>query len=54
VLRPGARPGTTERLRAAVVAQLEDAGALDPRVDVVAVAAIDRQTGPGAKRTMVR
>jgi hypothetical protein len=42
------------RLRAAIVRELEDAGAAAPDVAVEPVAAIVRERGPGAKLKLVR
>jgi phenylacetate-coenzyme A ligase PaaK-like adenylate-forming protein len=54
VLRPEAPRDVPDRLRAAIVAELEDAGAAAPGVAVEPVAAIARERGPGAKLKLVR
>ena len=54
VLRPRAAPDVPGRLRTAIVRELEAAGAVAPPVAVEAVAAIARETGPGAKLKLVR
>jgi AcrR family transcriptional regulator len=54
VLRAAAAPGTPDRVRAALVRELEDAGALPPPVEVVPVPAIPRDDGHGAKLELVR
>jgi len=53
-LGPGAPAGTCEALRAALVRELESAGAIPPAVTVEAVAAIARDDGPGAKLKLFR
>jgi phenylacetate-coenzyme A ligase PaaK-like adenylate-forming protein len=54
VLRPAAARDVPERLRAAIAAELEAAGADTPDVAVEPVAAIVRERGPGAKLKLVR
>jgi phenylacetate-coenzyme A ligase PaaK-like adenylate-forming protein len=54
VLRPRAARDVPGRLRTAIVRELEAAGAVAPPVAVEAVAAIARETGPGAKLKLVR
>jgi hypothetical protein len=54
VLRPSAARDVPERLRAAIVRELEAAGAVPPPVAVQPVAAIAREPGPGAKLKLVR
>ncbi len=54
VLRPGAARDVPDRLRAAIVAELEAAGAVAPAVAVAAVPRIARESGPGAKLKLVR
>jgi phenylacetate-coenzyme A ligase PaaK-like adenylate-forming protein len=54
VLRPCAARDVPGRLRTAIVRELEAAGAVAPPVAVEAVAAIARETGPGAKLKLVR
>ncbi len=54
VLRPGAARDVPDRLRAAIVAELEAAGAVAPAVAVAPVARIARESGPGAKLKLVR
>ena len=54
---PGARLGpadTPARVRAALVRELHDAGAVPPRIEVTPVPAIDRDPGHGAKLKLVR
>jgi hypothetical protein len=53
VLRPAAARDVPHRLRAAIVRELEDAGAVAPDVAVEPVAAIVRERGPGAKLKLV-
>jgi phenylacetate-coenzyme A ligase PaaK-like adenylate-forming protein len=54
VLRASAARDIPDRLRAAIAAELEDAGAAAPDVTVEPVAAIVRERGPGAKLKLVR
>jgi hypothetical protein len=54
VLRDSAPPDTPARIRAALVAELRDAGAVPPPVEVVPVPAIARDPGHGAKLKLVR
>jgi hypothetical protein len=54
VLWPAAAREVPGRLRAAIVRELEDAGAAAPDVAVEPVAAIVRERGPGAKLKLVR
>jgi len=54
VLRPGSARDVPDRLRAAIVRELEDAGAVPPRVAVAPVASIAREAGPGAKVKLFR
>ena len=54
VLRPDAARDMPDRLRAAIVRELEDAGAVPPRVAVAPVASIAREPGPGAKVKLFR
>lgn len=54
VLRADAARDVPGRLQAAIVAELESAGAVAPAVAVAPVAAIDRERGPGAKLKLVR
>jgi phenylacetate-coenzyme A ligase PaaK-like adenylate-forming protein len=54
VLRATAARDVPARLRAAITAELEDAGAIAPEVAVEPVAAIVREDGPGAKLKLVR
>jgi hypothetical protein len=54
VLRPGAARDVPHRLRAAIVAELEAAGAVAPAVAASPVARIARESGPGAKLKLVR
>ena len=54
VLRSGAARDVPDRLRAAIVAELEAAGAVAPAVAVAPVARIARESGPGAKLKLVR
>jgi phenylacetate-coenzyme A ligase PaaK-like adenylate-forming protein len=54
VLRPEARAGLADALRAAIVRELESAGAVPPPVRVEAVERIARETGPGAKLKLFR
>jgi hypothetical protein len=44
----------TDRLRATLVRELEDAGAAAPAVEVEPVERIAREGGPGAKLKLVR
>jgi phenylacetate-coenzyme A ligase PaaK-like adenylate-forming protein len=53
VLRPAAARDVPDRLRAGIVRELEDAGAVAPDVAVEPVAAIVRERGPGAKLKLV-
>jgi phenylacetate-CoA ligase len=54
VLRPAAPPGVAEALCAALVAEIESAGAVPPPVRVEAVERISREAGPGAKLKLFR
>jgi putative adenylate-forming enzyme len=54
VLQARAAPDILEKVRAALTAALEAAGAVPPPIDVVAVPALPRQAGPGAKLKLVR
>jgi len=54
VLRPGSARDVPDRLRAAIVRELEDAGAVAPLVAVAPVASIAREAGPGAKIKLFR
>jgi hypothetical protein len=54
VLRPSAARDVPERLRAALVRELEAAGAAAPAVAVEPVDRIAREGGPGAKLKLVR
>jgi phenylacetate-CoA ligase len=54
VLRGPVAADLPERLRAALVRELEEAGAVPPAVAVEPVAAIGREAGPGAKIKLVR
>jgi phenylacetate-CoA ligase len=54
VLRPDAQTGIANALRAALVRELESAGAVAPPVRVEAVARIVRDAGPGAKVKLFR
>jgi phenylacetate-coenzyme A ligase PaaK-like adenylate-forming protein len=54
VLRPGAPAGVCAALEAALVRELESAGAVAPPVTVEVVAEIVRETGPGAKLKLFR
>jgi phenylacetate-CoA ligase len=54
VLRAGAPAAIAEALRAALVAELESAGAVAPPVRVAAVDRIARDEGPGAKVKLFR
>lgn len=54
VLRPTAPADTPERVRAALVRELEAAGALPPPVEVLPVPAIARDAGHGAKFKLVQ
>jgi phenylacetate-CoA ligase len=54
VLRASAPRDVPDRLRAAIVRELEDAGAVPPTVAVEPVARIERDAGPGAKLKLVR
>jgi phenylacetate-CoA ligase len=54
VLRPAAPAGIADALRAALVRELESAGAIAPPVRVEAVDRIPRATGPGAKLKLLR
>ena len=53
VLRADADAGIAERLRRALVAELEDAGAAQPRVAIEVVDELRRDDGPGAKVPLV-
>jgi phenylacetate-coenzyme A ligase PaaK-like adenylate-forming protein len=53
VRRPAAAHDVPDRLRAGIVRELEDAGAVAPDVAVEPVAAIVRERGPGAKLKLV-
>lgn len=54
VLRPSAPTGTTDRVRAAVLHALEEAGALAPVLDVIEVDGIEREPGHAAKLKLVK
>ena len=54
VLRGEAPADTPARVRAALVRELRDAGAVPPPVQVTPVAGIDRDPGHGAKLKLVR
>jgi phenylacetate-coenzyme A ligase PaaK-like adenylate-forming protein len=54
VLRPSAARDVPERLRAALVRELEEAGVAAPVVAVEPVDGIAREAGPGAKLKLVR
>jgi phenylacetate-coenzyme A ligase PaaK-like adenylate-forming protein len=54
VLAPGADPATPERLRRALAAAVEAAGAVAPPVEVVEVDALEREPGPAAKLKLVK
>ena len=54
VLRPQARAGLADALRAALVRELESTGAVAPPVRVEAVERIAREAGPGAKLKLFR
>jgi phenylacetate-CoA ligase len=54
VLREEAPAGTPARVRAALVRELRDAGAVPPPVEVTPVPAIERDPGHGAKLKLVR
>jgi phenylacetate-CoA ligase len=54
VLRDATPRDVPDRLRAAIVRELEEAGAAAPDVAVEPVAAIGRERGPGAKLKLVR
>jgi hypothetical protein len=53
VLREEAPADTPARVRAALVRELRDAGAVPPPVEVIPVAGIDRDPGHGAKLKLV-
>jgi phenylacetate-coenzyme A ligase PaaK-like adenylate-forming protein len=53
-LRGSAPPDTGERVRAALLAALADAGAVAPPLDVVTVERIEREPGLGAKLKLVK
>lgn len=53
VLRPGAAPGAPADIGAAVIRELEAAGAVPPPVEVVPVDQIRRVSGPGAKFKLI-
>ncbi len=54
LLRDAAPHDVPDRLRAAIVRELEDAGAAAPDVAVEPVAGIVRERGPGARLKLVR
>jgi phenylacetate-CoA ligase len=54
VLRRGAPSDTAERVRAALVAELESAGAVPPAVEVLPVAELEREPGHAAKFKLVK
>ncbi|HEX8863858.1 MAG TPA: hypothetical protein VGC06_33110 [Actinomycetes bacterium] len=54
VLIPGADPATPERLRRALAAAVEAAGAVAPPVEVIEVNALEREPGPAAKLKLVK
>jgi hypothetical protein len=54
VLRPAAPAGVADALRAALVREIESAGAVPPPVRVEAVERIARDAGPGAKLKLFR
>ena len=54
VPRPGADRGLDERVRAAVLSELEQVGAVPRSLTVVPVDAIERESGPAAKLKIVR
>jgi phenylacetate-CoA ligase len=54
VLAPGADPATPERLRRALAAAVEAAGAVAPPVEVIEVDALEREPGPAAKLKLVK
>jgi phenylacetate-CoA ligase len=53
VLEPGAPEDTRDRVRAAVVAALDEAGALPPAIDVVVVDRLEREPGAAAKLKLI-
>jgi phenylacetate-CoA ligase len=53
VLEPGAPEDTRDRVRAGVVAALDEAGAVAPAIDVVAVDQLEREPGGGAKLKLI-
>ncbi|HET8757180.1 MAG TPA: hypothetical protein VFM58_14270 [Solirubrobacteraceae bacterium] len=53
VLEPGAPDDTRDRVRAAVVAALDEAGAVPPAIAVVAVDRLEREGGGGAKLKLI-
>jgi phenylacetate-coenzyme A ligase PaaK-like adenylate-forming protein len=53
VLEPGGAEDTTERVRAAVLSALDDAGAVPPAVHVTEVAGLEREPGAAAKLKLV-
>jgi len=54
VIADGAAADVPDRLRRALVAAIEAAGAVPPAVDVEQVAALQREPGPAAKFTLVK
>jgi hypothetical protein len=54
VLREGVPADTPARVRAALAAELRDAGAVPPSIAVTPVPRIDRDPGHGAKFKLVR
>ena len=54
VLRESAAPDTLERVRSALLAQLEAVGAVPPPLRVEAVDELEREPGPAAKFRLVK
>jgi phenylacetate-CoA ligase len=53
VLDPAAPAGTLDHVRAAVLGVLEEAGAVAPEIEVVAVGELEREPGPAAKLKLI-